>query len=45
MFFFGSVVFLGVGLNNEGFDVLENVVLKTGFWCHVEYEVVLYCFS
>ena len=27
MCLFGSVVSLGVGLNNEGFDMLENVLL------------------
>ena len=43
--FFGSVVSLGMGLNTEGFDMLRNVLLRTGFWCHVEYEVILYCFS
>ena len=42
---FGSVVSLGMGINNEGFDMLGNVSLRTGLWCHVEYEVILYCFS
>ena len=44
MCLFSSVVSLGVGLNNEGFDMLGNVLLRTGFWCHVEFEVILYCF-
>ena len=45
MCFSGPVVSLSVGLNNECFDMLGNVLIRTGFWCHVEYEVILYCFS
>ena len=38
-----SVVSLGVGLNNEGFEPLGNVsFLVSG---HVEYDVILYYFS
>ena len=37
---FGSVVSLGVGINNEGFDMLGNVLLRTGFWLSVFYEIV-----
>ena len=45
MCLFGSVVSLAVGLNNKSFDMSGNVLPRTGFWCHIEYEVIVYCFS
>ena len=40
---FGLVVPLDVGLNNEGFDMLGNVLLLVSGV--IKYEVIIYCFS